>query len=68
MTGPAPEPVTRKPMCDAWYERAGNYRPWHAWVEGCMCGVTAHHLPRQHGAHCPVFRYWQGSQEQETGT
>lgn len=66
MTGPAPEPGARKPMCDAWYERAGDYRPWTGYVPDCMCAVTAHHLPEQHGEHCPVFRNWHRRQEQET--
>ena len=47
------------PMCERWYERAGNYRPWHRDVPGCICGVTAHHPPEQHGTNCPVYhQYW----------
>lgn len=45
------------PMCASWYGRAGEYRPWHSNVPGCACGANAHHLPEQHGTHCPVRQH-----------
>lgn len=47
--------TTSQPMCDRWYERAGNYRPWHRDVPGCSCGVSAHYLPEQHARTCPAY-------------
>lgn len=46
--------ATARPMCWAWYERAGDYRPWHFHAEGCTCGMNAHALPGQHATACPV--------------
>jgi hypothetical protein len=49
--------IPKSSMCNQWYERAGDYRPWDHRVGGCMCGVSAHALPEQHGEHCPVRQY-----------
>ena len=50
--------ATARPMCQSWYERAGDYRPWHFRAEGCTCRANAHRLPEQHGEHCPVYKNW----------
>lgn len=52
-----------KPMCDRWYERAGDYRPWQKRAWQCKCGISPHGLPYQHGEHCPVYRYWHDHQD-----
>lgn len=51
--------MTARPMCDAWYERAGDYRPWHSHQDAsCGCGLTAHYLPEHHARDCLVYQAW----------
>jgi hypothetical protein len=42
-------------MCARWYERCGDYRPWHSEsVPGCTCGLNAHYPGSAHAQGCPV--------------
>jgi len=58
----------RATMCDRWYTGTGDYRPWQRGrPDGCLCGVSPHALPGQHGTHCPVRQRhdrvrWQGAE------
>jgi hypothetical protein len=45
-------------MCDRWYTRAGDYRPWDVHVEGCRCAIPAACLESAHGKHCPVRQHY----------
>ena len=65
--GTAPVIITRAdltaglagiPMCARWYDGV-QVMPWIAYLDGCLCAVSAQALPRQHGPHCPVWQYWE---------
>lgn len=46
--------MSGKPMCWSWYERAGDYRPWHHRADGCTCSMNVHAPDGQHAMACPV--------------
>jgi hypothetical protein len=53
MTGQASPRGT--PMCDRWYEHAGDYRPWHGHQDAsCTCGLNVHYPDSEHDLSCPV--------------
>lgn len=60
MTGaPVPaQPAAGIPMCARWYDGV-QVMPWIAYLDGCLCAVSAQALPRQHGPHCPVRLHWE---------
>lgn len=53
---------TGQPMCARWYEGV-MVMPWTGHLSTCICAVSAQALPRQHGSHCPVYRYWLRTQD-----
>lgn len=60
--------MTGRPMCWAWYENAGGYRPWHARAEGCTCETSAHAPDDEHAMTCPVNQARRRLLEILTGT